>query len=50
MMKGGLLVRALLVSALLGAGVLFAQNRPMRNVSRARHPNLAAARFCAWPL
>lgn len=42
-MRGRLLLRTLLASALLCTGVLFAQNRPARNVSGRRHPNLAAA-------
>jgi len=41
------LLRALLVLALLCAGVMFAQNEPVGNVSGKRHPNLAAAqRLC----
>jgi hypothetical protein len=43
MMRKNLLLRALLVLALLCTGVLLAQNRPVRNVSGKRHPNLAAA-------
>jgi hypothetical protein len=45
-----MLVGVLFVVALLCTGVLFAQ-KPARNVSAARHPNLAAAqRLCrqAW--
>lgn len=42
-MRRNLLLRALLVLALLSTVVLFGQNPPARNVSGARHPNLAAA-------
>ena len=43
MMRGNLLVRALLALALLCTGVVFAQKGPAKNVSPKRHPNLAAA-------
>jgi len=47
MVRRNLLLRALLVLALLCAGVMFAQNEPVGNVSGKRHPNLAAAqRLC----
>ena len=42
MVRRNLLVRALLVLALLCAGLLFAQ-RPADNIDANRHPNLAAA-------
>ncbi len=42
-MRKNLLLQVVLVLALLGAGVLFAQNKPVRNISARRHPNLAAA-------
>lgn len=42
-MRKNMLVRALLVLTLLCSGVLYAQKKPVRNVSGARHPNLAAA-------
>ena len=48
MRRGNLLVLALLVLALFTMGVLFAQEKPARNVSPERHANLAAAqRLCA---
>ena len=43
MKRGKLLLRALFIVAILCTGVLFAQKRPVRNISGARHPNLAAA-------
>jgi hypothetical protein len=43
MNRRNLSLRILLPAALLCAGALFAQKRPVRNVSGARHPNLAAA-------
>ncbi len=43
MMQRNLLLRALLVLSLICSGVLFAQQRPVRNISPKRHPNLAAA-------
>jgi hypothetical protein len=43
MMRGNLLVRAVLALALLCTGVLFAQRKPAQNVSPKLHPNLAAA-------
>jgi F0F1-type ATP synthase membrane subunit b/b' len=43
MMRKNLLLRALLVVALLCSGVLYAQKKPVRNISGKRHPNLAAA-------
>jgi F0F1-type ATP synthase membrane subunit b/b' len=42
-MRKNLLLQALLVVVLFGTGVLYAQKRPVRNVSGRRHPNLAAA-------
>ena len=41
MMRRNFLVRALLVLALLCAGMLFAQNMPVENVNAQRNPNLA---------
>lgn len=43
-MRKNLLVRSLLVLALLCTGVLYAQ-KPARNISGKRHPNLAAAQM-----
>lgn len=42
-MKRSIVLRVFLVSTLLVTGVIFAQKRPARNVSGARHPNIAAA-------
>jgi hypothetical protein len=42
-MRKNLLLRTFLVPALLCTGMLYAQKKPARNVSAARHPNLAAA-------
>lgn len=47
MMRGNLLVKGLLALALLCGGVLFAQKKPVTNVSPKHHGNLAAAqRLC----
>ena len=43
MMRKNLLLRVGLVLALLSTAVVFAQQKPVRNVSGSRHPNLAAA-------
>jgi hypothetical protein len=43
MTRGKLLVRVVLILALLCTGALFAQKKPVRNISGKRHPNLAAA-------
>lgn len=46
-MRKNLLLQLVLVLALFGTGVLYAQKKPVRNVSRVRHPNIAAAhRHC----
>jgi len=48
MTRRTLSLQILLASVLLSTGMLFAAQRPARNVSGARHPNLAAAqRLCA---
>ena len=46
-MRKNLLLRTFLVLALFCTGTLYAQKKPARNVSGARHPNLAAAQRLA---
>ncbi len=44
MKRGRILLQGLMVLVLICAGMLYAQQkRPVRNISGARHPNLAAA-------
>jgi hypothetical protein len=43
MTRKNLLVQVVLVLTLLSTGVMFAQKKPVKNVSGKRHPNLAAA-------
>jgi hypothetical protein len=43
MMRKNLLLQVVLVLALLCTAVVYAQQKPVRNVSGMRHPNLAAA-------
>jgi F0F1-type ATP synthase membrane subunit b/b' len=46
MMKRNVLIAFVLVLVLLCAGIVFAQ-KPVKNVSAARHPNIAAAQRLA---
>jgi hypothetical protein len=47
MKNRNVMVGSFLGTALLCAGVLFAQKPPARNINPARHPNIAAAqRLC----
>jgi F0F1-type ATP synthase membrane subunit b/b' len=48
MIRPNVLIGAVLIVVLLFTGMVFAQKRPVQNISAARHPNLSAAqRFVA---